>query len=39
MPAWFDLRPLDQPKDEFGIKSAAAAIEEVIQEEVGALHT
>ncbi len=34
MPAWFNLRPLDQPKDEAGIKSAAAAINEIIQSEV-----
>lgn len=36
MPAWFDLRPLDQPKDEFGIKCAAEAIQEVIEKEVDA---
>lgn len=29
-----DLRPLDQPKDEHGIKEAAEAIHEVIQTEV-----
>lgn len=34
MPAWFDLRPLDQPKDENGIKNAATAITELIQSEV-----
>jgi len=34
MPAWFDLRPLEMPKDEMGIKSAAEAITEVIQREV-----
>ncbi|OXA38967.1 Acyl-protein thioesterase 2 [Folsomia candida] len=34
MPAWFDLRPLDQPKDEFGIKCAAEAIQEVIAVEI-----
>lgn len=34
MPAWFNLRPLDQPKDEAGIKSAAAAIQEIIESEV-----
>lgn len=34
MPAWFNLRPLGQPKDEAGIKSAAAAIQEIIESEV-----
>jgi len=36
MPAWFDLRALDEPKDEFGIKSAASAIYEIIQSEIDA---
>jgi hypothetical protein len=33
--SWFNLRPLDQPKDEFGIKAAAEAINEIIEREVG----
>lgn len=34
MPAWFDLRPLDQPKDELGIASASEAISSIIQSEI-----
>ena len=34
MPAWFDLRPLDQEKDEDGIKKASQDVQELIQSEV-----
>jgi hypothetical protein len=34
MPAWFDLRPLDQEKDEEGIKRASIEVQELIQKEV-----
>jgi len=33
LPAWFDLRPLDQPKDSVGIKHAAKEVQALIQEE------
>jgi len=36
MPAWFDLRPLDQPKDEQGIKGTTTSICEIIQSEIDA---
>jgi len=36
MPSWFDLRASDQPKDENGIKMAAAAIKEIIDSEMEA---
>ncbi|CAL8112966.1 unnamed protein product [Orchesella dallaii] len=36
MPSWFDLRASDQPKDEYGIKMAGAAIKEIIDSEMEA---